>query len=144
MLEKVSIYTDGACSGNPGPGGYAYIIVSGEKIIYEFSSSVPDTTNNRMELMAVIEALQHSPAGEITLFSDSRYVVDAINKGWVYAWEKDNWAKRKNKDLWMAFLQQNRNKKVTYVWVEGHKDNVFNNKCDTLARQAIIKIKNNV
>lgn len=94
--------------------------------------------------MAVIEALQHSPAGEITLFSDSRYVVDAINKGWVYAWEKDNWAKRKNKDLWMAFLQQNRNKKVTYVWVEGHKDNVFNNKCDTLARQAIIKIKNNV
>lgn len=141
---KVSIYTDGACSGNPGPGGYAYIIVSDEKIIYEFSSYVPNTTNNRMELRAVIEALKHTNATEITLFSDSRYVIDAINKKWVYTWEKNNWVKRKNKDLWIEFLEQNKNKNITYIWVEGHKDNIYNNKCDALARQSIINMKNNV
>ena len=144
-MKKVLIYTDGACSGNPGPGGWAAILMHGDAK-KEISGGEAETTNNRMELTAVIEALAalKEPC-EVTLYSDSRYVVDAVNKGWLRSWQLKGWRKKggevKNPDLWerlVPFLQKHR---ITFVWVKGHAENEFNSRCDELAVAESIKYK---
>ena len=133
----VYLYTDGASSGNPGPGGYGIVLVHGERM-KELSGGFRKTTNNRMELMAVIvglEALLKAPI-EITVVSDSKYVVDAVNKGWVFGWEKKNFQGKKNPDLWRRFLRIYRKHKVKMQWVKGHNDHPMNERCDRLAVMA--------
>lgn len=130
----IEIFTDGSSRGNPGPGGYGVILRCGEHY-KEFSAGFPETTNNRMELTAVIvglEAVKRHNA-EIILYSDSKYVVDSVNKGWVFGWERKNFEKRLNADLWIRFLSVYRRHRVTFVWVKGHADNPMNNRCDQLA-----------
>ncbi len=130
----IEIFTDGSSRGNPGPGGYGVILRCGEHY-KELSAGFPETTNNRMELTAVIvglEAIKRHNA-EIILYSDSKYVVDSVNKGWVFGWERKNFEKRLNADLWIRFLSVYRRHRVTFVWVKGHADNPMNNRCDQLA-----------
>jgi len=137
-MKKVEIYTDGACSGNPGAGGWGTILVYNghEK---ELSGGEADTTNNRMEMMAVIEGLKalKEPC-EITLTSDSQYVCNAITKGWAKSWKKNNWIKSdktqaKNPDLWEEILKLLDVHKVNVVWVKGHNGHPYNERCDKLA-----------
>ena len=133
-LLPIEIFTDGSSRGNPGPGGYGVILRCGEHY-KELSAGFPETTNNRMELTAVIvglEAVKRHNA-EIILYSDSKYVVDSVNKGWVFGWERKNFEKRLNADLWIRFLSVYRRHRVTFVWVKGHADNPMNNRCDQLA-----------
>ncbi len=134
---KVTIYTDGAARGNPGPGGYGAVLLSGPHR-KEFSDGYRLTTNNRMELLAVIVALEalKIPGSEVTLFTDSKYVADAVEKGWVFGWEKKRFKGKKNPDLWMRFLNIYRKHKVKFVWVKGHNNNVLNERCDQLAVEA--------
>lgn len=130
----IEIFTDGSSRGNPGPGGYGVILRCGEHY-KELSAGFQETTNNRMELTAVIvglEAVKRHNA-EIILYSDSKYVVDSVNKGWVFGWERKNFEKRLNADLWIRFLSVYRRHRVTFVWVKGHADNPMNNRCDQLA-----------
>lgn len=134
MAHKVTIYTDGACSGNPGPGGYGVVLISGRHR-KELSEGFRLTTNNRMELLAAIkglEALKH-PGTIVDLHTDSQYLVNAVNKGWLFGWEKKQFAKKKNPDLWILFLNLYRRHKVTLIWVKGHNNNAENERCDTLA-----------
>ena len=145
-MRQVEIYTDGACSGNPGPGGYGVILKYGENI-KELSGACEDTTNNRMELLAVIKGLEalKRPC-QVTLYSDSKYIVDAINKGWARGWQARGWIRSnkkpaKNSDLWKKILDLSSEHKVEWVWVKGHADNEFNNRCDRLAVEATNKIK---
>ena len=138
----IEIFTDGSSRGNPGPGGYGVILRCGEHY-KELSAGFPETTNNRMELTAVIvglEAVKRHNA-EIILYSDSKYVVDSVNKGWVFGWERKNFEKRLNADLWIRFLSVYRRHRVTFVWVKGHADNPMNNRCDQLAVAATAVIK---
>lgn len=137
-MKKVEIYTDGACSGNPGKGGWGAVLVYNgtEK---ELSGGCADTTNNRMELTAVIEALNalKQPC-EVALITDSKYVCDAINKGWVYSWKKNGWRKADKKpalnvDLWEKLLPLLEKHTVSFVWVKGHNGHPYNERCDTLA-----------
>lgn len=137
-MKRVDVYTDGACSGNPGPGGWAAILSYGglEK---ELSGGEARTTNNRMELTAAIEALKalNQPC-EVDLYSDSKYLIDALEKGWVYGWKKNNWVKKDKKpalnpDLWEALLAQLARHTVRLHWVRGHAANDKNNRCDRLA-----------
>lgn len=137
-MKKVEIYTDGACSGNPGKGGWGAVLVYNgtEK---ELSGGCADTTNNRMELTAVIEALNalKQPC-EVALTTDSKYVCDAINKGWVYSWKKNGWRKADKKpalnvDLWEKLLPLLEKHTVSFVWVKGHNGHPYNERCDTLA-----------
>ena len=137
-MKKVDIYTDGACKGNPGAGGYGAILVYGgrEK---EFSGGEAMTTNNRMELSAVITALAalKEPC-EVTLTSDSKYVVDAVTKKWVYGWRDKGWKKADGKqalniDLWEKLLELLEIHKVTFVWIKGHDGHEYNERCDRLA-----------
>lgn len=135
--SEVSIYTDGAARGNPGPGGYGIILISGTNR-KELSEGFILTTNNRMELLAVIvglEALKFDNT-EVIIFSDSKYVVDAVEKGWVFEWEKIRFKKKKNSDLWIRFLKIYRKHKVKFIWIKGHAENKENNLCDQLAVQA--------
>jgi ribonuclease HI len=130
----VYIYTDGASSGNPGPGGYGVVLVHGSRQ-KELSGGFRLTTNNRMELLAVIvglEALKKAPL-EVTVVSDSKYVVDSVTKGWVYGWEKKNFAGKKNADLWMRYLRIARQHRVQMQWVKGHNNHPLNERCDRLA-----------
>ncbi|MBR3561275.1 MAG: ribonuclease HI [Oscillospiraceae bacterium] len=137
-MKTVEIYTDGACSGNPGPGGWGAVLKYGahEK---ELSGGARETTNNRMELMAVIEALrQLKEPCVVELYSDSKYVIDALSKGWVYGWQKKGWIKSDKKpalnvDLWETMLVQIAPHEMRYHWVKGHADNAYNNRCDALA-----------
>ena len=134
---EVAIYTDGAAKGNPGKGGYGIVLLSG-KLRKELSKGFRLTTNNRMELLAVIvalEALKKKPES-IVIFSDSKYVVDAVEKKWVFGWEKTNFNKKKNPDLWIRFLKIYRQHNVIFKWVKGHSDNAENNRCDFLAVEA--------
>ncbi len=133
----VAIYTDGSSRGNPGPGGYGAVLISG-KHRKEISAGYRLTTNNRMELLSVIVALEALKNSETTavIHSDSKYVVDSVEKKWVFTWEKKNFSGKKNPDLWMRFLLVYRKHKVRFVWVKGHADNVENNRCDELAVQA--------
>ncbi len=136
--KKVTIYTDGACSGNPGPGGWAAILSYG-KARRELSGGEKETTNNRMELLGVISALEalKEPC-EVEVFSDSKYIVDAINEGWAERWEKSGWMRNKkeeakNPDLWMRLLSLLKTHDVHFNWVKGHAENEYNNRCDELA-----------
>ena len=133
-MKQVTIYTDGACSGNPGPGGWGAILMYGAHK-RELSGGEADTTNNRMELTAVCVALEalKFEGSDVTLYSDSKYVVDAVTKGWVFGWEKKGFAGKKNPDLWQRFLRVYRRHRVRFVWVKGHAETVENNRCDTLA-----------
>ncbi len=133
-LLPIEIFTDGSSRGNPGPGGYGVILRCGEHY-KELSAGFPETTNNRMELTAVIVGLEavRRPDAEIILYSDSKYVVDSVNKGWVFGWERKNFEKRLNADLWIRFLAVYRRHRVRFVWVKGHADNPMNNRCDQLA-----------
>lgn len=136
-LAKITIYTDGAAKGNPGKGGYGAVLMSG-KHRKEISEGFRMTTNNRMELLSVIKALEMIKVvpSEVEIFSDSKYVVDAVEKGWVFGWEKKNFAKKKNPDLWQRFLNIYRKHKVKFHWVKGHAGNALNERCDELAVQA--------
>ena len=133
-LLPIEIFTDGSSRGNPGPGGYGVILRCGEHY-KELSEGFAQTTNNRMELTAVIVGLEavRRPDAEIILYSDSKYVVDSVNKGWVFGWERKNFEKRLNADLWIRFLAVYRRHRVRFVWVKGHADNPMNNRCDQLA-----------
>lgn len=137
-MKQITIYTDGACSGNPGPGGWAAILeYNGRE--KELSGGEAHTTNNRMELTAVIEALKALKEDcEVDLYSDSKYVIDALEKGWVYNWRRNNWVKSDkkpalNSDLWEALLGEMARHKVKLHWVKGHASNPKNNRCDELA-----------
>lgn len=147
-MKEVTIYTDGACTGNPGPGGYAAILMfkGAEKVI---SGAEKETTNNRMELLAVINGLLalKEPC-KVNLYSDSQYVVDAFNKNWIQDWQARGWKTSdkkevKNRDLWIILLGLLNMHKVTFVKVKGHADNEFNNKCDKIAREEYKKFLNN-
>ncbi|MBP3317600.1 MAG: ribonuclease HI [Alistipes sp.] len=133
-MANVTIYTDGAAQGNPGRGGYGVVLISGPHR-KELSQGYRLTTNNRMELMAVCVALEalKFDGTDVTLYSDSKYVIDAINQHWVFGWEKKGFAKKKNPDLWMRFLRVYRRHHVHFVWVKGHASTVENNRCDELA-----------
>lgn len=130
----IYIYTDGACSGNPGPGGYGVILKSG-KHIKELSGGYSKTTNNRMELLAVIKGLQtlKFDGSNVIVVSDSKYVVDAIKQDWLSNWEKRGWKKVKNPDLWQQFLPLYRKHKITFQWIKGHAGHPENERCDELA-----------
>ena len=139
MSDKVHIYTDGACSGNPGKGGYGIVMEwVGKPYKKEFSEGYRRTTNNRMELLAVIEALEKLKSDKLNVmvFSDSKYVVDAVEKKWVFGWEKKGFKNKKNIDLWKRFLKIYRKHNVTFQWVKGHNDHVQNERCDVLAVEA--------
>ena len=134
---KIYIYTDGAASGNPGPGGYGIVMMSGS-YRKELKQGFKLTTNNRMELLAVIIALESvkKENSEITIYSDSKYVIDSVEKKWVFGWEKKNFNKKKNPDLWIRFLKIYRMQKVSFIWVKGHANNKENERCDFLAVEA--------
>jgi len=133
----IAIYTDGSAKGNPGNGGYGIVLLSGEHR-KELKQGFRLTTNNRMELLAVIVALESikTKRSVVVVYSDSKYVVDAVEKKWVFGWEKKNFKKKKNPDLWIRFLKIYRKQKVSFIWVKGHADNKENERCDALAVQA--------
>ncbi len=141
-MKKVTIYTDGACSGNPGNGGYGAILIYG-KAKKEIQGAQKNTTNNRMEMTAVISALSllKEPC-KVDLYSDSAYVVNAFNEGWIENWKKNNFRgsdkkEIKNLDLWQQLIALTETHKVTFIKVKGHADNELNNRCDYLATSAI-------
>ena len=145
-MKQVTIYTDGACSGNPGPGGWGAILKYKE-VVREMSGGEKETTNNRMELMGVISALQALKEPCIVeLWSDSKYVIDALDKGWAVGWRKRGWIKSDKKpalnvDLWEVLLALTERHEMHYHWVKGHADNPYNNRCDQLAvaaREALV------
>lgn len=144
-MKNVEIYTDGACSGNPGKGGWGAVLVYGNKE-KEISGAAADTTNNRMELTAVIEALNalKEPCN-VTLTTDSKYVCDAVNQQWVYSWKKNGWRKADKKpalnvDLWEKLLMLLDIHTVTFVWVRGHNGHPYNERCDTLAVNEYLRL----
>ena len=137
-MEEITIYTDGACSGNPGPGGWAAVLMLGDNK-KEISGGSKDTTNNIMELTSVVEALKllKRPC-KVNLHSDSAYVVNAFNQKWIYGWIKKNWKTAdgspvKNKEIWQELYSLTKIHDVTFIKVKGHADNEFNNRCDELA-----------
>ena len=140
-MKKVEIYTDGACSGNPGKGGWGAVLIY-KGVRKELSAGYEKTTNNRMELTAAIEGLSalKEPC-QVDLYSDSKYLVDAIEKGWVEKWRKNNWMRERNKpalnaDLWKKLMALLEKHNVRFIWVKGHASNEENNRCDQLARGA--------
>lgn len=145
-MKNVQIYTDGACSGNPGPGGYGAILVY-KDFERELSEGFIETTNNRMELLGAIKALEllKEPCA-VMLTSDSKYLVDGINLGWAKKWKSNNWfkpdkKKAQNIDLWERLLELLEIHTVTFVWVKGHAGHPYNERCDRLAVDAIEKVK---
>jgi ribonuclease HI len=137
MAHDVIIYTDGAARGNPGPGGYGVVMMSG-KHRKEISEGYRETTNNRMELMAVVVALEtlKNEGTNVKLYTDSKYISDAVNKKWVFEWEKKRYKKKKNVDLWQRFLNNYRKHHVKIYWIKGHADILENERCDRLAVEA--------
>lgn len=135
----VHIYTDGAARGNPGPGGYGILMEwVGKKYVKEFSEGFKHTTNNRMELLAVIVALKKlkHPGTHVKVFTDSKYVADAVEKKWVFNWERNYFKGKKNADLWMEFLKEYRRHRVSFHWIKGHNNHPQNERCDFLAVEA--------
>ena len=133
---QVHIYTDGAARGNPGPGGYGIVMEwVGKPYKKEFSKGFKHTTNNRMELLAVIDALKKlkNDGTSVVVFTDSKYVADAVEKKWVFGWEKKAFKDRKNTDLWIDFLKVFRRHKVRFKWIKGHNEHPQNERCDQLA-----------
>lgn len=145
-MKKIQIYTDGACSGNPGTGGWGAILIYGT-IKREIFDGEINTTNNKMELTAVIKALECiKEKCEIDLYTDSKYVKDGITQ-WIYSWKKNNWKNSKkeevrNKDLWQKLDELSKIHKINWFWVKGHNDNEINNRADELAREGVKKYKN--
>lgn len=141
-MDKVIIYTDGACSGNPGPGGWGTILMY-KDVKKEISGGMDNTTNNIMEMTAVIEGLKMLKYKcEVEIYSDSAYVVNAFNQGWIYNWRKNNWKTSgkdpvKNKELWEELYELVNKHEVKFIKVKGHADNEYNNRCDELARNSI-------
>ena len=131
------MYTDGASRGNPGPGGYGTVLLAGP-YRKELSEGFRKTTNNRMELLAVIKGLEalKKEGSEVLIYSDSKYVVDAVTKGWIWGWIKSGFKGKKNEDLWRRFLESYKKHKVEFRWVKGHAGNVENERCDQLAVKA--------
>jgi len=144
-MKKVTIYTDGACSGNPGPGGWGAILQYGG-YKKELSGGEKETTNNRMELIGVITALQtlKEPC-QVDLYTDSQYIVNAINEGWLVSWQLKGWKRKggevKNIDLWQTLVPLLNTHNVNFIWVKGHAENEFNNRCDELAVMESKKFK---
>ena len=137
MNNRVTIYTDGSSLGNPGPGGFGVVLLAGPHR-REISAGYRLTTNTRMELLAVItglEALKRDGL-DVTVYSDSRYVVDAVQKGWIYGWIRKGFVGKKNEDLWRRFMRVFDRHRVRFVWVKGHNDNAGNERCDRLATTA--------
>lgn len=134
MGNQITIYTDGAASGNPGPGGFGVVLMAGPHR-KELMAGFRLTTNNRMELLAVIVGLEalKKEGEDVTVYSDSRYVVDAVEKNWVFGWEKKDFKGKKNPDLWKRFLNVYRKHRVRFVWVKGHASVPENERCDQLA-----------
>lgn len=144
-MEEITIYTDGACSGNPGPGGWGAILIYGNNK-KEISGNSSNTTNNIMELTAVIESLKllKRPC-KVSLYSDSAYVINAFNQKWIYGWLKNNWKTSskepvKNKELWQELYNLTKVHDITFIKVKGHSDNEFNNRCDEMARKETAKV----
>jgi ribonuclease HI len=137
---EVTMYTDGAARGNPGPGGYGTILMSG-KHRKELSGGYRYTTNNRMELLAVIIGLEalKIEASNVTVYTDSRYVADAVNKGWVFSWVSKRFKDKKNPDLWLRFLEVYKRHNVKFIWIKGHNENPHNERCDQLAVEASMR-----
>ena len=136
-MKTIQIYTDGACSGNPGRGGYGIVMKFNEKE-KEISEGFRKTTNNRMELLAVIVALEKITTDKypVEIYSDSKYVIDSITKGWVFNWVKTGFKGKKNEDLWKRFLNVESKFEITYNWVKGHNGHPENERCDVLAVNA--------
>jgi ribonuclease HI len=139
MPGEITIYTDGAASGNPGPGGYGVVLISGKHRL-EKSEGFRLTTNNRMELLAVITGLEalKIPGSKVVIYTDSKYVADAVEKGWVFQWEAKGFKKKKNPDLWIRFLKVFRKHNVRFVWIKGHSNIPENEVCDRLAVNAYL------
>ncbi len=137
MTGEIVIYTDGAARGNPGPGGYGVVMIYG-KHRKELSEGFELTTNNRMELLAVIRGMQALKRDDlhVKIYTDSRYVSDAVNKRWVFNWESKGFKKKKNPDLWKEFLDVYRKQSVSFIWVKGHANIPENERCDRLAVEA--------
>ncbi len=137
MRTNITIYTDGAASGNPGPGGYGTILIAGPHR-KELAEGFRLTTNNRMELLAVIKGLEalKNPNSMVTIYSDSKYVIDAVQKGWLFGWVKSDFKGKKNADLWKRFLLIYKKHNVKFIWVKGHAGNPENEKADQLAVKA--------
>jgi ribonuclease HI len=137
MPDKIEIFTDGACSGNPGKGGYGIVMRYGDKE-KEYSKGFRRTTNNRMELLAVIDALSKLKRYDIpvVVYSDSKYVIDSISKGWVFNWVKTGFKGKKNEDLWRRYLEQHSKFDIEWKWVKGHAGHPENERCDELATSA--------
>lgn len=137
MASNITIYTDGASRGNPGPGGYGVVLMSGRHRL-EKSEGFRLTTNNRMELLAVITGLEalKIPQSNVVIYTDSKYVVDSVEKGWVFQWESKGFRKKKNQDLWVRFLEVYRKHNVRFVWIKGHASIPENELCDRLAVEA--------
>ena len=139
MPYQVHIYTDGAAKGNPGPGGYGVVMeMVGSPYKKEFFEGFRHTTNNRMELLAVIVGLEKlkAPKTNVLVVSDSKYVVDSVEKGWVFGWEKKYFKDKKNPDLWMRFLKIYKQHHVKFMWIKGHNNHPQNERCDELAVMA--------
>ena len=134
---SIYLYTDGAAKGNPGNGGYGVVLKSGQHY-KELAAGFRLTTNNRMELLAVIIGLEEIKKEQaiIHVYSDSKYVVEAVEKGWVFNWVKKDFKDKKNKDLWLRFLESYKKHSIQFIWVKGHASNRENNRCDELATQA--------
>jgi ribonuclease HI len=137
MSYKITIYTDGAASGNPGPGGYGVVMKSGSHR-KELSAGYKHTTNNRMELLGVIVALETLKVEncDVTIYTDSKYITDAVTKGWLFSWVNKRFKGKKNPDLWMRFLDVYKKHKVSFVWIKGHANIPENERCDKLAVEA--------
>ena len=144
-MSTINIYTDGAAKGNPGPGGYGVVLEYAGQT-KELSEGFRLTTNNRMELLAVIIGLEHikNSKNQIIVYSDSKYVVDSINKKWVFNWELNNYKKKKKPDLWKRFLIVYRKYNIIFKWVKGHAGHIQNERCDSLAVNAATNSKLNI
>ncbi|MBP5368998.1 MAG: ribonuclease HI [Bacteroidales bacterium] len=139
----ITIYTDGASRGNPGPGGYGTVLLCGQ-YRKEISQGFRRTTNNRMELLAVITGLEalKKPGMNVTIYSDSKYVVDSVEKKWIIGWLKKGFKDKKNKDLWLRFLEVYKQHTVKFIWIKGHNETPENERCDRLAVAAALDTPN--
>jgi ribonuclease HI len=142
MQNEITIYADGSSRGNPGPGGYGVVLISGRHRL-EKSEGFKLTTNNRMELLGVITGLEalKKPGSNVTVYTDSKYVVDSVEKKWVLGWEKKGFLNKKNPDLWKRFLKIYRKHNVRFIWIKGHANNAENELCDKLAVEAAMGLQ---
>jgi ribonuclease HI len=145
-MKHIDLYTDGACSGNPGPGGWGCVLIFNEHI-KELSGYQKEATNNQMELLAVIKGLNAlNESCEVTVYTDSAYVSNAFKKGWIIAWQRNGWKTKnktdvKNQNLWKELLNQMKTHEVKWVKVKGHSDNKYNNRCDELATDEVKNVQ---